>query len=81
VTGEPEAWKETLIAALPHVHYESKPGKRFSYSNVGYAVLGAAVEQAAGSPYLEYLPQHIFLGLRQRGDELGGFYTRANVGT
>jgi CubicO group peptidase (beta-lactamase class C family) len=63
VTGEPEAWKETLIAALPHVHYESKPGKRFSYSNIGYAVLGAALEQAAGSPYLEYLPQHIFMPL------------------
>jgi CubicO group peptidase (beta-lactamase class C family) len=63
VTGEPEAWKETLIAALPHVHYESKPGKRFSYSNIGYAVLGAALEQAAGRPYLEYLPQHIFLPL------------------
>jgi CubicO group peptidase (beta-lactamase class C family) len=63
VTGEPEGWKETLIAALPHVRYESKPGKRFSYSNIGYAVLGAALEQAAGQPYLEYLPQHIFMPL------------------
>lgn len=63
VTGEPEAWKETLIAALPHVHYESKPGKVYSYSNIGYAVLGAALEQAAGHPYLEYLPQHIFMPL------------------
>ena len=63
VTGRPEAWKETLIAALPHVHYESKPGKRYSYSNIGYAVLGAALEQAAGRPYLEYLPQHIFMPL------------------
>lgn len=63
VTGEPEAWKETLIAALPHVHYESKPGKRYSYSNIGYAVLGAALEQAAGRPYLEYLPQHVFMPL------------------
>ncbi len=63
VTGEPEAWKETLTAALPHVHYESKPGKRYSYSNIGYAVLGAALQQAAGQPYLEYLPQHIFMPL------------------
>ena len=63
VTGEPEAWKESLIAALPHVHYESEPGKRYSYSNIGYAVLGAALEQAAGQPYLEYLPQHIFIPL------------------
>ena len=23
----------------------------------------------------------LFMGLGQRGDELGGFYTRANVGT
>ena len=63
VTGEPDDWKETLIAALPHVHYESKPGRRFSYSNIGYAVLGAALEQAAGRPYLEYLPQHVFMPL------------------
>jgi CubicO group peptidase (beta-lactamase class C family) len=63
VTGEPAAWKETLIAALPHAHYESKPGTRYSYSNIGYAVLGAALEQAAGRPYLEYLPQHIFMPL------------------
>jgi CubicO group peptidase (beta-lactamase class C family) len=63
VTGEPETWKETLITALPHVHYESEPGKRYSYSNIGYAVLGAALEQAAGQPYLEYLPQHIFVPL------------------
>jgi CubicO group peptidase (beta-lactamase class C family) len=63
VTGEPEAWKQTLIAALPHVHYESKPGKGYLYSNIGYAVLGAALEQAAGQPYLEYLPQHIFMPL------------------
>ncbi len=59
VTGEPEVWKETLIAALPHVHYESEPGKRYSYSNIGYAVLGAALEQAAGRPYLEYLPMFL----------------------
>jgi CubicO group peptidase (beta-lactamase class C family) len=60
VTGEPDAWKETLMAALPRVRYESKPGKRFLYSNIGYAILGAALEQAAGQPYLEYLPRDIF---------------------
>jgi CubicO group peptidase (beta-lactamase class C family) len=63
VTGKPEDWKETLIAALPHVHYESKPGTRFLYSNIGYAILGAALEQAAAQPYLEYLPQSIFTPL------------------
>jgi CubicO group peptidase (beta-lactamase class C family) len=63
VTGKPEDWEKTLTAALPHVHYESKPGKRFLYSNIGYATLGAALEQAAGQPYLEYLPRNIFAPL------------------
>jgi CubicO group peptidase (beta-lactamase class C family) len=63
VTGKPEDWKETLMAALPHVHYESKPGTRFLYSNIGYAILGAALEQAAAQPYLEYLPRDIFIPL------------------
>jgi len=63
VKGEPEVWKQTLIAALPHVRYEFKPGAKYSYSNIGYATLGAALEEAAGEPYLEYLPQHIFMPL------------------
>jgi CubicO group peptidase (beta-lactamase class C family) len=63
VKGEPEVWRQTLIAALPHMGYEFKPGEKYSYSNIGYAVLGAALEQAAGEPYLEYIPHHIFAPL------------------
>lgn len=32
-------WEKTLIAALPHTRYTLKPGARFSYSNIGYAIL------------------------------------------
>jgi CubicO group peptidase (beta-lactamase class C family) len=35
VKGEPEVWRQTLIAALPHVGYEFKPGEKYSYSNIG----------------------------------------------
>jgi CubicO group peptidase (beta-lactamase class C family) len=53
-------WQKILISSLPHVHYVFEPGTKASYSNVGYAILGAALSQAAAQPYVEYLPAHIF---------------------
>lgn len=60
VQGPVSEWEKTLIAALPHTGYEVEPGTRFSYSNIGYAVLGAALGRAAGERYTDYLPKHIF---------------------
>jgi CubicO group peptidase (beta-lactamase class C family) len=60
VTGAVSDWEKTLIAALPHTHYILEPGTRFSYSNIGYAILGAALSRAAGEPYTAYVPRHIF---------------------
>jgi CubicO group peptidase (beta-lactamase class C family) len=60
VTGAVADWEKTLIAALPHTHYIYEPGTRFSYSNIGYAILGAALSRAAGEPYTEYVAKHIF---------------------
>ena len=34
---------------------EFQPGSRFSYSNIGYTLLGFAIENQAGIPYDEYL--------------------------
>lgn len=53
-------WEKVLIAALPHTRYAYEPGTHFSYSNVGYAILGAALGRAAGRPYVEYVQQRIF---------------------
>jgi len=60
VTGAVKDWEKTLVAALPHTRYILEPGTRFSYSNIGYAILGAALERAAGEPYVDYVPKHIF---------------------
>jgi CubicO group peptidase (beta-lactamase class C family) len=60
VTGAVKDWEKTLIAALPHTHYTLEPGTRFSYSNIGYAILGAALARAADESYLDYVPKHIF---------------------
>lgn len=53
-------WEKVLTAALPRTRYAFEPGTRFSYSNVGYAILGAALGRAAGQPYVEYVRQRIF---------------------
>ena len=59
-TGPVSDWENTLIAALPNLHYQFEPGTRFSYSNIGYAILGAALSRAAGEPYVDYVQKHIF---------------------
>lgn len=53
-------WEKILIAALPHTRCLAKPGARFIYSNVGYAILGAALGRAAGQPYVDYVRTRIF---------------------
>jgi CubicO group peptidase (beta-lactamase class C family) len=61
--GALEDWEKTLIAALPHTRFEYEPGTHFNYSNVGYAVLGAALARAAHQPYINYVKQKILLPL------------------
>jgi CubicO group peptidase (beta-lactamase class C family) len=63
--GPVSAWEKVLISALPHTKYAYEPDTRYFYSNIGYAILGAALGRAAGQPYTEYVRQHIFgpLGL------------------
>ena len=72
VQGPVADWEKTLIAALPQLRYRYEPGTRFFYSNIGYAILGAALSRAAGESYLDYLPEHIFrpLGMTSSALEL-----------
>ncbi|NJK45470.1 MAG: beta-lactamase family protein [Pleurocapsa sp. SU_196_0] len=47
-----------------------QPGERFYYSNSGYVLLGAVIEQVSGEDYFEYLERHIFkpLGMNDTGN-------------
>lgn len=38
---------------------ESPPGMRYAYSNFGYFVLGRVIERTSGTPYGEYVQQHV----------------------
>lgn len=45
------------------VRFETEPGTRFAYSNLGYALLGRVVESAAGQPYRELVEQRLLTPL------------------
>ncbi|MET0855056.1 MAG: serine hydrolase domain-containing protein, partial [Microterricola sp.] len=51
------------------VRFESEPGTRFAYSNLGYALLGRVIEVAAGQPYRRVVEQRLLepLGLAATG--------------
>jgi CubicO group peptidase (beta-lactamase class C family) len=56
---EPLTREEMLERAMSS-RLESRPGSRYSYSNVGYSVLAAIVEEASGMGYEEFLAEHLF---------------------
>lgn len=71
-----------LIAAFSdprsQLQVRSAPGSRFSYSNMGYTLLGMIIETVAGERYEDYLDKHVLVPLgmhdstftftRQEGD-------------
>lgn len=56
-----------LVNAFPTsqglLRIRSRPGARFSYSNMGYALLGLLVESVTGNSYEIYLDEHVLVPL------------------
>jgi len=48
-----------VISELRETYLTAKPGKMFSYSNVGYTVLGIIIERVSGLSYTEYIQKEI----------------------
>ena len=55
LTGELAA-----AGAVAHAPLLFEPGTRWSYSNEGYTVLGAVIEQLSGESFHEYISRHVF---------------------
>ena len=58
VAGLTGALADAASVAYPPLAFE--PGTRWSYSNEGYVVLAAVIEQVSGEPYLQYIQRHVF---------------------
>lgn len=54
-----DTWRDYFVY-FEQEKLEFKPGKKFSYSNSGYIVLGAIIEAVTGQDYCDYLTENIF---------------------
>ena len=61
------AERPTLAAHMP---LESQPGTKFSYSGIGYIVLGRVIEVASGQAYEKFIEERIFTPLGMRDSSL-----------
>jgi CubicO group peptidase (beta-lactamase class C family) len=57
----PEA--DELLAALTHAELIDRPGARWHYSNLGYAILGQVVEHVTGTPCEEMIDRELITPL------------------
>jgi CubicO group peptidase (beta-lactamase class C family) len=61
--GPVDQWETKVLACIPHSSFNSRPGEQFLYSNIGFAILGLALERASGTPYVQLVQQKIFAPL------------------
>ena len=75
------------IARFKDKPLDFQPGEKFSYSNSGYVVLGAIIEQTSGKKYETFLQENIFVPLQMvnsgydhnNGDLAIGYQNQTNL--
>ena len=59
-SGPIAQWEDKVIASIPRTRFDTVPGTRYSYSNIGFGVLGLAVSRAAATPFIALVEDRIF---------------------
>ena len=57
-------WTDKILMSIPKTSYKSLPGMEFSYSNIGYGILGYALERAANKRLIQMMEEYIFKPLK-----------------
>ena len=60
-------WEDRLLESIPKTAYDSIPGGRYQYSNIGYGILGLALSRAAARPYMDLIHDEVFVPLGMTG--------------
>ncbi len=58
--GPIEAWEDKIIASIPFTAFQSLPGERYSYSNIGFGILGLTISRAAERSFIDLVGELIF---------------------
>ena len=56
-------WEDKILASIPHTSFKSPPLSEYSYSNIGFWMLGLASSRAADVPFMELVRELIFVPL------------------
>jgi len=59
-TGPIEGWTSRILESIPTTRYQTPPGTEYSYSNIGFGILGFGLERAASEPFMEQVEARIF---------------------
>ena len=59
-SGPMERWEQQILASIPTTRVQTAPGTAYSYSNIGFGILGLAVSRAAGGPFMDLVTEQIF---------------------
>ncbi len=59
-SGPINQWEDKISASIPKTACQSMPGEKYSYSNIGFGMLGLAVSRAVGKPFMDLIQEHIF---------------------
>ncbi len=68
-SGPIAGWTDRILESIPHTGYRSLPGSGYSYSNIGYGILGFALERAAGTSFIDLVRRRIFIPLGMESAE------------
>jgi CubicO group peptidase (beta-lactamase class C family) len=53
-------WEQKVLASIPATKLLGKPGAQYSYSNIGYGILGLTISRAAKEPFMDLVRRLIF---------------------
>ena len=75
-SGPLEDWEEKLLASIPTTSAFAEAGEVYSYSNIGFGILGYALSRASGIPFMEMVSASI---LRPLGMTSSGFVVTPEI--
>jgi CubicO group peptidase (beta-lactamase class C family) len=64
--GPIEDWENKILLSIPTTSFQAKPGMEYSYSNIGYGILGLAISRATSKPFIGLVIDNIFIPLNMK---------------
>lgn len=59
-SGPIDTWTARILESIPTTSYQTSPGTEYSYSNIGFGILGFGLERVSGVPFMDQVEARIF---------------------